>query len=233
MEEANETRCQGVVDTVATTSVVGRKAAQQTILPFANRPIRENEDVNYREMGVPTSKNELGHRVMKEYHFRTRDGQPIATCLHCANAGSDDEDVFLERQFSRTIYERSLPHATIDGIDPPLSQPSTHASPSSVANRSANSSRQASPFSDVASSRSSFQQPLRPMFDVEKYEIPAQMWSMAVSVMGLPFRTLQHPALKEAFYFSKMLPGYKLPSTTALRTKLLDKTYTDVKRMAE
>ncbi|KAL2610700.1 hypothetical protein R1flu_029273 [Riccia fluitans] len=150
-----------------------------------------------------------------------------------AKVGSDDEDVFLTREFSRTIYERSLPHATTDGIDPPLSQSSAHASPSSVGNRSTNSSRKASPFSDAASSRRYFQQPLRPMFDVEKYEIADQMWSMAVSVMGLPFKILQHPALKEAFYFSKKLPGYKLPSTTALRTKLLDKTYIDVKRTVE
>ncbi|KAL2653966.1 hypothetical protein R1flu_022094 [Riccia fluitans] len=42
----------------------------------------EKEDVNYREMGIPTPKNELGRRVMKEYHFRTRDGQPIAICRH-------------------------------------------------------------------------------------------------------------------------------------------------------
>ncbi|KAL2623828.1 hypothetical protein R1flu_008073 [Riccia fluitans] len=84
MEEANKIRCTRIAKNVATTSVVGREAARQTILTFANRPIRENEDVNYREMGVPTPKNELGHRVMKEYHFRTRDGQPIATCRHCS-----------------------------------------------------------------------------------------------------------------------------------------------------
>ncbi|KAL2653967.1 hypothetical protein R1flu_022095 [Riccia fluitans] len=71
------------------------------------------------------------------------------------------------------------------------------------------------------------------MFDVEKYEIADQMWSMALSVMGLPFRTLQHPALKEAFHFLAKLPKYKLPFTTTLRTKLLDKTYANVKRMAE
>ncbi|KAL2610699.1 hypothetical protein R1flu_029272 [Riccia fluitans] len=83
MEEANETRCQGTADNVATTSVLGWEAARKTILPFANKPIRQNEDVNYRQMGVPTPKNELGRRVMKEYHFRTHDGQSIATCRHC------------------------------------------------------------------------------------------------------------------------------------------------------
>ncbi|KAL2649202.1 hypothetical protein R1flu_017330 [Riccia fluitans] len=83
MEEAKETQCQGTADNVETTNVLGWEAARQTILPFANRPIREKEDVNYREMGIPTPKNELGHRVMKEYHFRTHDGQPIATCRHC------------------------------------------------------------------------------------------------------------------------------------------------------
>ncbi|KAL2635178.1 hypothetical protein R1flu_006657 [Riccia fluitans] len=83
MEEANETRCQGTIDNVETTNVVGWEAARPTILPFANKPICEKEDVNYCEMSVPTPKNELGRKVMKEYHFRTRDGQPIATCWHC------------------------------------------------------------------------------------------------------------------------------------------------------
>ncbi|KAL2629001.1 hypothetical protein R1flu_013687 [Riccia fluitans] len=215
MEEANETRCQGTADNVETTNVVGREAARQTILPFANRPIHEKEDVNYREMGVPTPKNELGHRVMKEYHFKFCDGEPIATCRHCGveyvvniirlrthftgdhdpqgkqqirlpkrgsqkhvkvcacysvkaaiislhqanlanqrefmqdieyqsmNAGSDNEDVFLQREFSQTIHGRNLPHARTNGIDPPLSQPSAHALPLSVANTLANLSRQA------------------------------------------------------------------------------------------
>ncbi|KAL2649517.1 hypothetical protein R1flu_017645 [Riccia fluitans] len=150
-----------------------------------------------------------------------------------ANAVSNNEDVFLKREFSRTIHERSLPHARTDGIDPSLSQRSTHTAPSSVANTSPNLSRQASPFSDAASSRWYFQQPLRPMFNAKKCEIVDEKWSMALSVMGLPFKTLAHPSLKEAINFLAKLPGYKLPSTTALRTNLLDKTYAKVKKTAE
>ncbi|KAL2649203.1 hypothetical protein R1flu_017331 [Riccia fluitans] len=88
-----------------------------------------------------------------------------------ANVGSDDEDVFLEREFFRTIHEKSLPHARTHGIDPPLFQRSRHTSPSSVANTSPNLSRQASPFSDAASSRRYFQHPLRPMIDAQTREI--------------------------------------------------------------
>ncbi|KAL2644753.1 hypothetical protein R1flu_012340 [Riccia fluitans] len=71
------------------------------------------------------------------------------------------------------------------------------------------------------------------MMDAAKRDIADQKWSMALSVMGLPFRTLAHPALKEAINYSAKLLRYKLPSTMVLQTKLLDKIYADVKRMAE
>ncbi|KAL2633209.1 hypothetical protein R1flu_004688 [Riccia fluitans] len=71
------------------------------------------------------------------------------------------------------------------------------------------------------------------MFDAQKHKIVDQKWSMALSVMGLPFRTLAHPALKEAINFSAKLPRYKLPFIMALQTNLLDKTYAKVKKTAE
>ncbi|KAL2645364.1 hypothetical protein R1flu_012951 [Riccia fluitans] len=189
MEEANETRCQGTADNVKTTNVVGREAARQTILPFANRPIREKEDVNYREMGIPTPKNELGRRVMKEYHFRTCDGQPIATCRHCG------VEYIVNIIRLRTHFTRDHDPRGKQQVGLPKRGSQKHVM--------------------VCAS------------------VPYSMWSMALNVMGLPFRTLQHPVLKEAFHFSAKLSRYKLPSITALRTKLLDKTYANVKRTAE
>ncbi|KAL3693783.1 hypothetical protein R1sor_007434 [Riccia sorocarpa] len=148
-----------------------------------------------------------------------------------ASAMPDEEDRDIQREFARTILEENLSNTPAN--EPAPSQRSTHTSPSTAANVSANLPRNPSPLSDITSSRRHIQQPLRPMMDAAQRKIADEKWSMALSVMGLPFRTLAHPMFREAYNFSSKLPGYKFPSSTALRTTLLDKNFNDVKKTAE
>ncbi|KAL3689782.1 hypothetical protein R1sor_016091 [Riccia sorocarpa] len=148
-----------------------------------------------------------------------------------ASAMPDEEDRDIQREFARTLLEENLSNTPAN--EPTPSQRSTHTSPSTAANVSANLPRNPSPLSDITSSRRHIQQPLRPMMDAAQRKIADEKWSMALSVMGLPFRTLAHPMFREAYNFSSKLPGYKFPSSTALRTTLLDKNFNDVKKTAE
>ncbi|KAL3675557.1 hypothetical protein R1sor_025505 [Riccia sorocarpa] len=148
-----------------------------------------------------------------------------------ASAMPDEEDRDIQREFARTLLEENLSNTPAN--EPTPSQRSTHTSPSTAANVSANLPRNPSPLSDTTSSRRHIQQPLRPMMDAAQRKIADEKWSMALSVMGLPFRTLAHPMFREAYNFSSKLPGYKFPSSTALRTTLLDKNFNDVKKTAE
>ncbi|KAL3690926.1 hypothetical protein R1sor_004577 [Riccia sorocarpa] len=204
-------------------------------------------------MGVRTPKSELARKVMGEYTFRTHEGQSFATCRYCgleyvnitrltthftgdheprgASAMPDEEDRDIQREFARTILEENLSNTPANELAP--SQRSTHTSPSTAANVSANLPRNPSPLSNITSSRRHIQQPLRPMMDVAQRKIADEKWSMVLSVMGLPFRTLAHPMFREAYNFLSKLPGYKFPSNTALRTTLLDKNFNDVKKTAE
>ncbi|KAL3700508.1 hypothetical protein R1sor_018530 [Riccia sorocarpa] len=148
-----------------------------------------------------------------------------------ASAMPDEEDRDIQREFARTILEENLSNTPANELAP--SQRSTHTSPSTAANVSANLPRNPSPLSDITSSRRHIQQPLKPMMDAAQRKIADEKWSMALFVMGLPFRTLAHPMFREAYNFSSKLPGYKFPSSTALRTTLLDKNFNDVKKTAE
>ncbi|KAL3676168.1 hypothetical protein R1sor_026116 [Riccia sorocarpa] len=254
--EAQDTQDQTAGNDDATPSIPGRDMGRQTILPFGSRPTPQQQDVNYHDMDVRTPKSELARKVMGEYTFRTHgkvnrlllvDIEAIRS-LHrnktskqreiredserqSASAMPDEEDRDIQREFARTILEENLSNTPAN--EPAPSQRSTHTSPSTAANVSANLPRNPSPLSDITSSRRHIQQPLRPMMDAVQRKIADEKWSMALSVMGLPFRTLAHPMFREAYNFSSKLPGYKFPSSTALRTTLLDKNFNDVKKIAE
>ncbi|KAL3689774.1 hypothetical protein R1sor_016083 [Riccia sorocarpa] len=148
-----------------------------------------------------------------------------------ASAMPDEEDGDLQREFARTILEENLSNSPANDLA--HSQRSTHTTPSTAANVSANLPRNPSPLSDTMSSRRHIQQPLRPMMDAVQRKIANEKWSMALSVMGLPFKTLAHPMFKEAYNFLSKLPGYTFPCSTALRTTMLDKNYNDVKKTTE
>ncbi|KAL3700662.1 hypothetical protein R1sor_018684 [Riccia sorocarpa] len=148
-----------------------------------------------------------------------------------ASAMPDEEDRNIQREFARTILEENLSNTPAN--EPAPSQRSIHTSPLTPANVSANLPRNPSPLSDITSSRRHIQQPLRPMMDATQRKITDEKWSMALFVMGLPFRTLAHPMFREAYNFSSKLPGYKFPSSTALRTTLFDKNLNDVKKTSE
>ncbi|KAL3676646.1 hypothetical protein R1sor_026594 [Riccia sorocarpa] len=280
--EAGDTQDQTAGNDDATPNIPGRDMDRQTILPFGSRPTPQQQDVNYRDMGVRTPKSELARKVMGEYTFRTHEGQLFATCRHygleyvynitwltthftgdheprggalqprkgsvkhvkvcgsvpyavkeairslhrnktskqreireeserqSASAMPDDEDDDLQREFARTILEEHLSNTPVN--DPAHSQRSTHTSPSTAANVSTNLPRNPSPLSNTTSSRRHIQQPLRPMMDAAQRKIADEKWSMALSVMGLPFRTLAHPMFREAYNFSSKLPGYKFLS---------------------
>ncbi|KAL3697142.1 hypothetical protein R1sor_011218 [Riccia sorocarpa] len=76
--EAQDTQEQTASNDDATLNIPGRDMGRQTILPFASRPTPQQQDVNYRDMGVRTPKSELARKVMGEYTFRTHEGQSFA-----------------------------------------------------------------------------------------------------------------------------------------------------------
>ncbi|KAL3700153.1 hypothetical protein R1sor_018175 [Riccia sorocarpa] len=81
--EAQDTQDQTTGNDDATPNIPGRDMGRQTILPFGSRPTPQQQDVNYRDMGVRTPKSELARKVMGEYTFRTHEGQSFATCRYC------------------------------------------------------------------------------------------------------------------------------------------------------
>ncbi|KAL3696954.1 hypothetical protein R1sor_011030 [Riccia sorocarpa] len=186
-------------------------------------------------MGVRTPKSELARKeaIRSLHRNKTSKQREIReeSERQSASAMLDEEDGDLQREFARTILEENLSNTPAN--DPVHSQRSTHTLPSTAANMSANLPSNPSPLSDTTSSRRHIQQPLRPMMDAAQRKIADEKWSMALSVMGLPFRTLAHPMFREAYNFSSKLPGYKFPSSTALRTTPLDKNYNDVKKTSE
>ncbi|KAL3695423.1 hypothetical protein R1sor_009499 [Riccia sorocarpa] len=225
--EARDTQDQTTSNDDATSNIPGRDMGRQTILPFGSRPTPQQQDVNYRDMSVRTPKSESLHRNKTSKQRKIREEIERQS----ASAMPDKENGDLQREFARTILEENLSNTHAN--DHAHSQRSTHTSPSTAANVSANLPSNPSPLSDTTSSRRHIQQPLRPMMDAAQRKIADEKWSMALSVMGLPFRTLAHPMFREAYNFSSKLPGYKFPSSTALRTTLLDKNYNDVKKTAE
>ncbi|KAL3692547.1 hypothetical protein R1sor_006198 [Riccia sorocarpa] len=79
--EARDTQDQTAGNDDVTPNIPGRDMGLQTILPFASRPTPQHQD--YREMGVRTPKLELARKVMREYIFRTHEGQSFANCRYC------------------------------------------------------------------------------------------------------------------------------------------------------
>ncbi|KAL3696012.1 hypothetical protein R1sor_010088 [Riccia sorocarpa] len=58
-------------------------------------------------------------------------------------------------------------------------------------------------------------------------------WAMAVYELGLPFNIFMHKVFKEAYEFSKHLPGYVLPELKKLSNDLLDDEFKEVKDRTE
>ncbi|KAL3682311.1 hypothetical protein R1sor_000333 [Riccia sorocarpa] len=166
-------------------------------------------------MGVRTPKSELARKVMGEYTFRTHEGQSFATCRYCGL-----EYVYnitrLTTHFTGDHEPRggalqprkgSVKHVKVCGSVP-------YAVKEAIRSLHRNKTSKQREIREDSERQSASAMP-----DEEDRDIQRE--------------TLAHPMFREAYNFSSKLPGYKFPSSTALRTTLLDKNFNDVKKTAE
>ncbi|KAL3697714.1 hypothetical protein R1sor_011790 [Riccia sorocarpa] len=74
---------------------------------------------------------------------------------------------------------------------------------------------------------------IRYYHDMKQQREADKKWARAVYELGLPFNIFTHKVFKEAYDFSKHLPGYVLPGPKKLSNDLLEDEFKEVKDRTE
>ncbi|KAL3683432.1 hypothetical protein R1sor_001454 [Riccia sorocarpa] len=74
---------------------------------------------------------------------------------------------------------------------------------------------------------------IRYYHDMKQQHEADKKWARAVYELGLPFNIFTHKVFKEAYEFSKHLPGYVLPGPKKLSNDLLEDEFKEVKDRTE
>ncbi|KAL3678517.1 hypothetical protein R1sor_021473 [Riccia sorocarpa] len=245
--EAEDTQDQTTGNDDATPNIPGRDMGRQTILPFGSRTTPQQQDVNYRDMGIRTPKSELARKVMGEYTFRTHEGHSFATCRYCGleyvynftrltthfTGDHEPRGGALQPRKGSVKHVKvcgSVPYAVKEAIR------SLHRNKTSKQREiREDSERQSASAMPDEEDRDIQREFARTLLEENLSNTPANeptpsQRSTHTSPSTAANVTLAHPMFREAYNFSSKLPGYKFPSSTALRTTLLDKNFNDVKK---